>query len=93
MSSKSVSGSTYRNHSEVSYSLGDIEDRHLRLICVDKRNVNMTSKTFSAKQYLRNGECVRLIQTDSEIETGKWATVVITDIKTLGGFVYRFKEV
>lgn len=93
MASVSRGNQTTEHRGGVSYSLGDIGDRHLKIICVDKRNVNMASKTFSAKQYLRNGEVVRLLQTDKGIETGRWMAVAITSVKTLGGFVYKFKEV
>jgi len=88
------SSASYTTKGESSYSLGLGEvDGHIKIVCTDKRNVNMTRKTVSAKQYFRNGEVIRLIQTDRGIETGRWALVVITSVKTLGGFVYGFEEV
>jgi thermostable 8-oxoguanine DNA glycosylase len=86
------SSTSYTTKSESRYSLGEV-DGHIKIVCTDKRNVNMTRKTVSAKQYFRNGEVIRLIQTDRGIETGRWALVVITSVKTLGGFVYGFEEV
>jgi thermostable 8-oxoguanine DNA glycosylase len=88
----STSSAAYTTKSESRYSLGEV-DGHIKLVCTDKRNVNMTKKTVSAKQYFRNGEVIRLIQTDGGIETGRWALVVITSVKTLGGFVYGFEEI